>query len=178
MPETDPCIRHGSRYTTHEERPDRLPLARIEQREHCESGAQVPRPGKRHEGKRWRRWRRHGDAERVTEGLRVDEAVNAAAEGHDADGGRKRREDALEAVWGGRHLFKMNSDLGVWVDLMKMEVELLLSCSLLVECAALPGGVGCRNLNFESRERLFYRQADDEKGRSSSLEDRSLFRPL
>jgi hypothetical protein len=30
-PETDPCIRHGSRYTTYEERPDHLPLARIKQ---------------------------------------------------------------------------------------------------------------------------------------------------
>ena len=95
---TDPCVRHGSQWKTHEERPDRLPLARIKQREHRESGAHVPRPGKRHEGERWRCRGRDGDAERGTEGLRVDDAVHAAAEGEDSDHERERRKDALEAV--------------------------------------------------------------------------------
>lgn len=111
VPETYPRIRHGSRYTTHEERPDRLSLTRIEQRENCKSGAKVPGSGKRHERKRWRRGRLDRGAERVTGGFkRVDYAVNTAADGDDADHGRERWKDALEAVWKGRHVFAMDPD--------------------------------------------------------------------
>ena len=105
MLETDPGIHHGSHYTAHEEYPDRLPLSRIQQREHPESRTKVPCPDKRHEWNRWRRGGRNGDAERVTECLRGDDAVNAAAEGEDTHPSREKREAALNEAWEARHLF-------------------------------------------------------------------------
>lgn len=133
--ETDPCIHHGSRYKTHEERPDLLPLARIKQREHRESRAYVPRSGKRHERKRWRRGRRDGDAERGTEGLRVGDAVNAHRRGEAADSGRQKWKDAPEAVWGDCSIFETDSNLGVSVDLMKMEVDDVFEVELQPSCS-------------------------------------------
>ena len=51
--DADPRIRHHDHDTAHQHRPDHLPLAGVEQREHCEAGAQVSRSDEGDEGQGW-----------------------------------------------------------------------------------------------------------------------------
>jgi hypothetical protein len=83
VPETDPRIRHGSRYTTHEKRPDRSPLARIEQREHDESGANILRPINETNGSAGDVGTGTGMPSVPLKACGVDNAVNTAAKGGD-----------------------------------------------------------------------------------------------